>query len=165
MARRVSHASLHARMTPSSSLPSIPPLYLFPLNNSVSRFYSLHFSRSLPHQNARAATTADDDDDDDLMTQYDFNLMHSPKRRKGKREEKTLPRPSLGFASEWDPIRDNVSQIGTPLKLPIGGGRSCIRTLTVVEPSHACRRIPILLQLARSHTHSHSLHRLNFMDQ
>ena len=83
-------------MTPSSSLPSIPLcLYLFPLNNSVSRFYSLHFSRSQPHENATAA--ADDDDDgkgDDLMTQYDFNLMHSPKRRKGKREEKMLPRPS-----------------------------------------------------------------------
>ena len=85
-------------MTPSS-LPSIPPLYLFPLNNSVSRFYSLHFSRSQPHGNATAAAedTADDYDDgkdDDLMTQYDFNLMHSPKRRKGKREEKMLPRPS-----------------------------------------------------------------------
>ena len=89
MARRVSHAPLHARMTPSSLL------YLFPLNNSVSRFYSLHFSRSQPHGNATAAAEATAvDDDDDLMTQYDFNLMHSPKRRKGKREEKMLPCPS-----------------------------------------------------------------------
>ena len=59
--------------------------------------------------------------------------MHSEAAERKKGGENAAS--SLGFASEWDPVRDNASQIGTPLKLPIKGERSCIRILTVVtEP-------------------------------
>ena len=86
LARRVSHASLHAkRGLPSSFLPSVPL-------TTLSHVFTPSISASpllLLHDDDAEAATADDDGGggDDLMTQCDFNLMHRL-RRKGREKER-----------------------------------------------------------------------------